>query len=74
MAENAGSHYGSLGTFGGDNELGWAIRIPKQSSPLTGWSYLVTPDELCFGGSLDPLAAHEENSKLDGRRRTGADQ
>lgn len=48
MAENAGSHYGSLGTFGGDNELGWAIRIPKQSSPLTGWSYHVTPDELCF--------------------------
>lgn len=69
MAENAGSHYGSLGIFGGDDELGWAIRIPQKSSPITGWSCHVTPLEICFvEGDFyeDPVGQPAANGEIAG--------
>jgi len=69
MAENAGNHYGGHGQLGGDDELGWAIRIPKQKSPITSWSFHVTPQEFCFvEGDFydDPVGNEKVNGEIEG--------
>lgn len=48
MAECAGQHFGANAFHGGDDRLGWTLRVPTKRSPLCGWSIFADGFELCL--------------------------